>query len=117
MVVLSNVALRPLGPLIARQQASGTELEVSYLLTASCAEDHEHHIRMLLLQGITREEALMLRSLRSESLGESRTVRVEAALLTEGRQDRLVEQIASRLSMEPGVTAVSWNTAPRPSEE
>ncbi len=116
VVVLSNVALRPLGPLIARQLSSGTELEVLYQLTASCSEDHEHHIRMLLLQAITRE-ALMLRSVRSENLGESRTVRVEAELLTEGRQDRLIEQIASRLSMEPGVTAVSWHTAPRPSEE
>lgn len=41
VVVLSNVALRPLGPLIARQLASGTELEVAYQLSASCSEDHE----------------------------------------------------------------------------
>jgi len=36
VVVLTNTALRPLGPLIERHHASGTEVEVSYQLTATC---------------------------------------------------------------------------------
>jgi len=116
VVVMTNTALRPLGPLIERHQASGTEVEVSYQLTATCREQDEHHLRTLLLQAVTID-ALMLRSLHSENVAGSNTVRVQAQLVTGGRQDRRIEQLASRLSIEPGVTAVSWQiVASQPNE-
>lgn len=59
----------------------------------------------------------MLRSLKSENIADSSTVRVEAELLTDGRQDRRIEQIASRLSVEPGVTSIRWQAvASQPAE-
>jgi putative Mg2+ transporter-C (MgtC) family protein len=109
VVVTTNTLLRPLGPLIERQQSSGTEVEVYYRLTATCREHEEHHVRTLLLQGVT-VDALMLRSLNSEHVAGSSDVRVEAELVTEGRQDRRIEQIASRLSIDPGVTSMRWQT-------
>jgi putative Mg2+ transporter-C (MgtC) family protein len=116
VVVLTNTALRPLGPLIERHHASGTEVEVSYQLTATCREPDEQHLRALLMQAVTMD-ALMLRSLRSENVDGSNNVRVQAQLITDGRQDRRVEQLASRLSIEPGVTSVSWQiAASQPSE-
>jgi putative Mg2+ transporter-C (MgtC) family protein len=107
VVVTTNTVLRPLGPLIERHQASGTEVETCYRLTASCREQDEHHVRTLLLQAVTLD-ALLLRSLHSENVAGSSTVRVEAELLTDGRQDRRIEHVASRLSIEPGVTSVRW---------
>jgi putative Mg2+ transporter-C (MgtC) family protein len=109
VVVATNTALRPLGPLIERQQASGAEIEMSYRVIAVCREQDEQHLRTLLLQAVTKE-GLMLRALHSENLAASGSVRVEAELLTEGRQDRRIEQLASRLSLEPGVSSVSWHT-------
>jgi len=108
-VVATNTALRPLGPLIEHQQASGAEIEMSYRVIAVCREQDEQHLRTLLLQAVTME-GLMLRALHSENLAASGSVRVEAELLTEGRQDRRIEQLASRLSLEPGVSSVSWHT-------
>lgn len=116
VVVMTNTALRPLGRLIERHQASGTEVEVSYRLVATCREHDEHHLRTLLLQSVTME-GLMLRSLHSENVADSSNVRVEAELFTDGRQDRRIEQVASRLSIEPSVSSISWQTVARsPSE-
>ena len=116
VVVTTNTVLRPLGPLIERHHASGTEVETCYRLTASCREQDEHHVRTLLLQAVTMD-ALMLRSLDSENVAGSSNVRVEAELTTDGRQDRRIEQVASRLSIEPGVTSIRWQTVARsPSE-
>src|SRR5262249_40409245 len=109
VVVTTNTVLRPLGPLIERNQSSGTEVEVCYPLIATCREHEEHHVRTLLLQAVTMD-ALMLRSLTSENIADSNTVRVEAELLTDGRQDRRIEQLASRLSIEPGVTSIRWQS-------
>jgi putative Mg2+ transporter-C (MgtC) family protein len=62
-------------------------------------------------------DALMMRSLDSENVAGSSNVRVEAELITDGRQDRRIEQVASRLSIEPGVTSIRWETVARsPSE-
>jgi uncharacterized membrane protein YhiD involved in acid resistance len=59
------------------------------------------------LQAVARE-ALLLKALRSEDLADSHTVRVRAEVVTTGRSDHVIEEITSRLSMEPGIRAISW---------
>jgi hypothetical protein len=64
-----------------------------------------NHLRTLLLQVATMD-ALMLRSLHRENVAGSSNVRVEAELITDGQQDRRIEQaIASRLSIEPWLSS------------
>lgn len=116
MVVAANVLLRPLGRLIDRQPTAASEVEVRYCLKASCGAKEEHHIRTLLLQAVGRE-ALMLRAPSSEDTAAPAVVSIHADLFTEGRSDRVVEQICSRLSMEPAVTAVSWEVLGEESED
>lgn len=41
---------------------------------------------------------------------QTRTVNVRADVMTTGRHDALIEEITSRLSMEPGVRAIRWET-------
>jgi len=54
-------------------------------------------------------EKLQLRSLYSEDLEEKPDqVSVEAELVTQERNDAFLEQIVSRLSLEPGVIAIRW---------
>ena len=107
VVVAANVLLRPVGRLINQQSLEASDLELTYRLEVTCLETEEHHIRTLLLQAVARE-ALMLKALRSEDLAETHTVRVRAEVATTGRQDRLIEETTSRLSLERGVRAISW---------
>ncbi|PMB25938.1 magnesium transporter [Fischerella thermalis CCMEE 5198] len=51
---------------------------------------------------------LRLRPLHSEDLETPDRVEVEADLVTQERNDTFLEQVVSRLSLEPGVSAVSW---------
>ncbi|MDF5728446.1 MAG: hypothetical protein PUP92_10515 [Rhizonema sp. PD38] len=52
---------------------------------------------------------MKLRSLHSEDLETAERVEVEADLVMQDRNDDfLVEQIVSRLSLEPGISEVSW---------
>ena len=51
----------------------------------------------------------MLRSLSSEDLdATSGRLEVRATLLSSGKRDDLMEQIVNRLSLEPSVSAGSW---------
>jgi len=61
-------------------------------------------MRSLLLQAVSGQP-LLLRSLESEEMENRSTVRVRATLMSTGHLDNLLEQIVSRLGLEPGVTA------------
>ncbi|MEN9255215.1 MAG: hypothetical protein Q6K26_10090, partial [Gloeomargarita sp. SZTDM-1c_bins_89] len=74
-----------------------------------CRTDSEAHVRALLLQAVAGAPTLRLRSLYSEDLEDKPDrVSVEAELVTQERQDAFLEQVVSRLSLEPGVLAVQW---------
>jgi putative Mg2+ transporter-C (MgtC) family protein len=51
---------------------------------------------------------LLLKSLKSEDVEPAGKVEVLAMLSSTGKQNLLLEQIVGRLSLEPGVTGVSW---------
>jgi len=51
---------------------------------------------------------LLLKSLKSGDVEHTDKVEVQAILTSTGRQNLLLEQIVSRLSLEPGVSGVSW---------
>jgi putative Mg2+ transporter-C (MgtC) family protein len=108
VVLATNVVLRPVASLINKAPVEhASEVETTYLLEITCRDEAEHHIRTLLLQE-TASDALLLKSLRSEDVEGTSNVRVQAEIVTAGRNDRLMERVLSRLSMEPGTTATNW---------
>jgi putative Mg2+ transporter-C (MgtC) family protein len=107
-VLAANLLLRPLGYRINQQPLKGTELELCYRCDVVCRTQDEAHIRALLLQTVGSGK-LRLRSLCSEDLEDTPDrVSVEAELVTQERNDAFLEQIVSRLSLEPGVIAIRW---------
>jgi putative Mg2+ transporter-C (MgtC) family protein len=109
VAVGANVLLRPLGRLIDRMPHDTSEVEFAYRIQAECFDADEYYVRTLLLQAVLHE-ALSIKALSSENLNGSKKVRVEALLITAGRNDKVVEQVTSHLSAEPKITAVSWES-------
>jgi putative Mg2+ transporter-C (MgtC) family protein len=70
----------------------------------------EAQIRALLLQNIGRTP-LVLYALHSEDEERTGGVRVRAQLKSTGRKDEFLEQIVTRLALEPGVTTIRWEIA------
>lgn len=105
-VVLANLVLRPLARRIEKN-SSAAEEEISYSFTCVCRTADEAHVRALLLQAI-QLLPLTLAALDSEDTPDLPTVHVRAELRSLGRQDRLLEQVVTRLSLEAGVTKIRW---------
>ncbi|MBF2082992.1 MgtC/SapB family protein [Thermoleptolyngbya sp. C42_A2020_037] len=107
-VLVANLLLRPLGYRINQQPLKGTELELCYRCEVVCRAQDEAHVRALLLQAVASGK-LRLRSLYSEDLEDKPDrVNIEAELVTQERNDAFMEQVVSRLSLEPGVIATRW---------
>jgi len=107
LIVLTNLVLRPIVHLINRQPLVATEVEHRYLIRVTCRADQEAHIRALLLQGVS-SGGLRLRELESRDLDLADKVEVLAALASGEPNDRVLEQVVGRLSLEPSVTGASW---------
>ena len=111
-VLLANFGLRPLARLIDRQptEPDSSATDVLYLLRLVCRSEGENHARALLLQ-MTQTLPLMLQSLHSEDLNATGKVEVRANFHSNGRQDAMLESVVGRMSLEPEITAVSWQVA------
>jgi putative Mg2+ transporter-C (MgtC) family protein len=109
-VLLTNTVLRPLAykihPVLPRAEAS----ETLYAIHLICREAEEAHMRSLLLTTISQSK-VSLQALHSVDDPPNGQVRMSAEVSTLGRQNNEVESIALRLSIEPGVTSLTWALA------
>ena len=110
-ILLAHLALRPVARRVDRMPASSeTEVETIYEFRAVCRAADEARIRAQVVLALTRQD-FVLRSVRSKDLDSgSGMVEVTAELHSYGRDDVALEAAVSRLSLEPSVTSVTWNT-------
>jgi putative Mg2+ transporter-C (MgtC) family protein len=106
-VLCANVVLRPLAYRLYPAQAAAVEQEVTYAFELICRPEDEAHMRALMLQGMSRT-SLTLAGLRSEDIEGTNRMKVTAHIMGLGRQDDALEQLVVRLSLEAGVSSVSW---------
>ena len=66
----------------------------------------EAHVRALLLRDLAG--VLHIRDLESTNIEDTNRVQVSATVRADTRQDRVLEQIIGRLSLEPLVTSARW---------
>ena len=115
-VLLANVILRPVARKLERADLpSLTDVETEYLLRVQCRSIDENHLRVLLLHNVVTPK-LALRSLSSEDINGSGKIEIRATLISPGRQDEELEGIVGRLSLEPGVSRVSWEVVAQAGE-
>jgi putative Mg2+ transporter-C (MgtC) family protein len=107
LVISVNLLLRPLVRVIGRQPMAMTTLEAAYAISIVCHGEVEAHVRTLLLGSVLR-----IQELESSNIEDCNRVEVTASVRADERQDRLLEQIIGRLSLEPLVTAARWRFVP-----
>lgn len=106
-VLAANIGLRPLAYRLHPAQTANGDQEVVYVLDLVCRPEDEAHMRALMLQEMSRS-SLSLAALRSEDIEGTSRMKVTARIVGIGRQDVSLEQLVLRLSLEPGVSSVSW---------
>ena len=115
LVLGANVLFRPLARKIDRQPSRASDVETKYVLKLVCRSDDEAKVRVLLMH-LLHALPLMLQALHSEDLDTSGKVEVRATLVSAERQNAMLEEIVQRLSVESGISAVSWELAAQDAE-
>lgn len=108
-VMLTHLVLRPLGLRISRPPFQKEENAVYfYFFKIRCKEQVENHLRVLMLDALKKDPRLLLRSLKSSDNGNPAYTYIEAEIQANGNHDTEMENLASKLTIEYGVTQVSW---------
>jgi putative Mg2+ transporter-C (MgtC) family protein len=82
-------------------------VESQYVLRFVCRGDDEAKLRVSLMH-VLHALPITLHALSSEDLNSNGKVEVRATLVSSERQNAILEEIVQRLSLESGVSAVSW---------
>jgi len=106
-VVITNLILRPLVRRLNRRALLAGNVETHYTVEVTCKGAEEAHMRSLLLHALS-QAGLGLRRIDSEDIPDTSKVSVTAQAVAMTRNDTALEQIVGRLSLEPYVTAATW---------
>jgi putative Mg2+ transporter-C (MgtC) family protein len=110
-VVAVNIAMKPFVRALNRQGLAAVNgSEARYTISVTCRSLEEAHVRSLLLHALS-QAGLGLRRIESEDLADIAKVAVTVETAAGPRKDLALEQIVGRLSLEPFITAVSWEAA------
>lgn len=109
-VLVIHLGLRPLVRRIERHTNKATDIESYYRLRIECDSDHDMQVRQVLLRHVNGHERLSLQGLFTEETETDRTV-VLADIYSFDRNDRAVEEVVTRVGIEPEIKAVSWQRA------
>lgn len=108
-ILLAHLVLRPLGnKLSALPLDKAAKTQLCYVFTIRMKQEIENQVRVLLMQFMNDESQLLLRSLKSTDNGDPASAIVHAEIFSTGNQDHKIERLAGRLTLEQGISEVSW---------
>jgi putative Mg2+ transporter-C (MgtC) family protein len=108
-VLLANTVLREVSHAINAVPVSAADIVRVYTLTVVCREADEIHIRTALSNSMSASP-LSFQSLTSRDYeNDPQSIEVTATLKLHPKDQSKLELIANRLSMEKGVSSVSWS--------
>ena len=108
-----HLVLRPAGRWIDARGKLATDVETFYQLRVVCAENAESLIRTILLRHVNAQGKMTTQGISTEDTHETGQATVVAKILSLEQQDRAIQEIISRLNIEPSVKSVSWTKGER----
>ena len=107
LVIATNLLLRPLVRRLNSRVLISGDVETQYTVEITCKGTEEAHVRSLVLHELS-QAGLGLRRIDSEDIPDTSKVSVTAQAIALKRDNVALERIVGRLSLEPHVTAATW---------
>jgi len=107
-VILVNLGLRPLARWMDAHSRYYSDVETIYRVRVTCARDSEAAVRLTCDDYVHGQLHQHVQSLGVEDAGEQGRAVVTLEVVSSHRTDQGVEDLVTRLRVQPGVFAVSW---------
>jgi putative Mg2+ transporter-C (MgtC) family protein len=107
-----HLGLRPMARWIDTRLKTAVDVETVYRIRVICAEKHEAVIRTILLRHVNAHPKMTIQGISTHEAANPDQSTVVADIFAVERNDRDVQELISRVNIEPGVTSVSWERVP-----
>jgi putative Mg2+ transporter-C (MgtC) family protein len=107
-VLLLHLGMRPIARAIDARVRLAVNVEMSYRVRVVCDDKHEGIIRTILLRHLNTNPGMIIQSIATHNEDHPDKVAVVAEIYSVRRNDKALEELMSRLNIEPTVTAVRW---------
>jgi putative Mg2+ transporter-C (MgtC) family protein len=107
-IVALHLALRPLAQRIDAHMKTAVGVETLYRVKVVCGRHEEAVIRSIFMRHINSQPHMVLQGVATQDMGPADQAAVVAEVCSSQRNDRYMEDVVRRMSIEPTVTAVSW---------
>ena len=84
------------------------DVETSYRIRVVCERRQEAVIRTILLRHVNSHPAMMVQGFSTQDVDQPDQAAVVADIHSTSRADRAMQELMSRIQIEPGVTTVRW---------
>jgi putative Mg2+ transporter-C (MgtC) family protein len=103
-----HLCLRPLARRIDARVQVAVDVETLYQIRVSCREAQEGMVRTILLRHINSIPGMTIQRISTQEVGADGQAAVVANVFSIERKDRAIQDVMSRLNIEPDVRSVSW---------
>jgi putative Mg2+ transporter-C (MgtC) family protein len=108
-ILALNIALRPLVYRLEWRSRKIAEVECIYRLRVVCGSEQDGVIRAILTRHISSQPHMSLQGISTQEASHEHQATVIAEIISAERNDKYMNDLVSRTSIEPGVTSASWD--------
>ena len=107
-ILALHLSLRPISHWIDTRLKTAVHVETFYEFRVVCQVSHEGIIRTILLRHVGSNPKMTIQRISTEDAERSDQAAVIAHIFSMERNDRAMEDLMSRINIEPSVTSVRW---------
>jgi putative Mg2+ transporter-C (MgtC) family protein len=107
-----HLGLRPVARRIDARLKTAVDVETLYRMRVVSHERQEGVIRTILLRHVNSHPKMTIQGISTQETDQDGQAAVVADIFSVERSDRAVQELMSRINLEPTVTSVSWEREP-----
>jgi putative Mg2+ transporter-C (MgtC) family protein len=107
-VLVIHVGLRPLARRVDARRKTAEDVDAYYRIRVICPENEQAVVRAILLRHVNSQPKMTVQGISVQEGEPPDRAAVVCEVFSTGRSDRYMNELVSRLNLEPGVSAVSW---------
>jgi len=108
IILGTNLMLHPISKWIDKLVKEKKNVETEYRMRVVCGQQQEGVIRAMLIQDINAHPSMVVRGISSHSADEPGRKLIVADIDSAVRDDHAMQDLMSRINIEPGIASASW---------
>lgn len=108
LVLFLNATMRPIVKRIDEYLKTAADVEMHYRIQVTCPSDQAGVVRTILMRHVNEQPHMTVQGLSTHDGDGMGTSRITAEVCAAERNDRFLNDLVSRVGIEPNVTGISW---------